>query len=225
MTSARLVPVHTPRDPEGVVLVLHGGASRSGATQVSPAQLSVLRMIPVAQTIARAGRGRLAVHRLLNSHRGWDARSTPVMDVAWALAELAREHGGQLPPVALVGHSLGGRAALLSADQPAVRSIVALNPWVYPTDGVDLGGRQALIVHGTDDRVAPAGRSAEVARRLSRTGRVGYIAVPGGRHAMLRQGRTFERYAAEFVTATLLSQDARSPAVAAVLGGESYVEG
>lgn len=224
MTSARLVPVQQPRDPEGVVLVLHGGASRSGdATTVSPAQLSVLRMVPVAQTIARAGRGRLAVHRLLNSHRGWDSRTTPVMDVAWALSELGAS--GPLPPVALVGHSLGGRAAVLAADHAAVRSVVALNPWVYPTDGRDLGGRRLLIVHGTDDRVAPAGRSAEVARRLAGTGQVGYIAVPGARHAMLRQGRTFERYAAEFVTATLLGTEPRSPAVASVLGGASYVEG
>jgi pimeloyl-ACP methyl ester carboxylesterase len=227
VSSARLVPVHTPRDAEGVVLVLHGGASRGEAMAVSPAQLSVLRMVPVAQTIARAGRGRLAVHRLLNSHRGWDSRSTPVMDVAWALTELGRELGtaSNLPPVALVGHSLGGRAAVLSADHPAVRSVVALNPWVYPTDGVDLGGRHLLVVHGLDDRVAPAARSAEMARRLAPTGRVGYVAVPGARHAMLRQGRTFERYAAEFVTATLLGQEPRTAAVASVLGGASYVEG
>ena len=42
---------------------------------------------------------------------------------------------------------------------------------------------------------------------------------------MLRQGRTFERYAAEFVTATLLGTEPSSPAVSAVLAGESFVEG
>lgn len=224
-TRARLVATRVPRDPEGVVLVLHGGASRTARAMVSPAQLSVLRMVPVAGRIAHAGRGRLAVYRLLNSHRGWDATTTPVMDVAWALTRIEESHGAL--PAALVGHSLGGRAALLAADRPAVRSVVALNPWVYPSDSADLTGRQVLVVHGTDDRVASPARAATVARRLSATARVGYVAVPGGRHAMLRHGATFERYAAEFVTATLLGTEPTSAAVSTVLAGEDFtrVEG
>ena len=76
-----VVAVQAGRDPRaarprGVVLVLHGGAGR-GSRRVSPAQLSVLRMVPVAGRIARAGTGRLAVYRLLNSHRGWDSRRRP----------------------------------------------------------------------------------------------------------------------------------------------------
>ncbi len=207
MTTARLVPVRTPRDPEGVVVVLHGGASRGERAVVSPTQLSVLRMVPVARRIARAGRSRLAVHRLLNSHRGWDARTTPVMDLAWALDRVAEQHGDV--PVALVGHSLGGRAALLGGNAPHVRSVVALNPWVLPSDRVDLAGRQVLVVHGTDDRIALPSRSAELARRLATTAQVTYVPVPGGRHAMLRHGRTFESRAAEFVTGTLLGSGSR----------------
>ncbi len=221
-TRARLVATHVPRDPEGVVLVLHGGASRAEQATVSPAQLSVLRMVPVAGRIARAGRKRLAVYRLLNSHRGWDATTTPVMDVAWALDEVTRSLGSL--PTALVGHSLGGRAALLAADRPGVRSVVALNPWVYPTDHADPTGRDVLVVHGTDDRVASPERAATVARRLSTTARVGYVTVPGGRHAMLRHGGTFERYAAEFVTATLLGTEPTSAAVSAVLAGTGFTE-
>ncbi|KRF35342.1 alpha/beta hydrolase [Nocardioides sp. Soil805] len=221
-TRARLVATHVPREPEGVVLVLHGGASRTEQAMVSPTQLSVLRMVPVAARIARAGGRRLAVYRLLNSHRGWDSSTTPVMDVAWALDEVARSLGPL--PTALVGHSLGGRAALLAADRPGVRSAVALNPWLYPSDGVDLSGRQVLFVHGTDDRVASPERAAAVARRLSATARVGFVAVPGGRHAMLRHGRTFERYAAEFVGATLLGTEPTSAAVTAVLAGEAFTE-
>ncbi|WP_207085707.1 alpha/beta fold hydrolase [Nocardioides sp. S5] len=223
MTDARLVPVRAPRDPEGVVVVLHGGASRGERAMVSPTQLSVLRMVPVARRIARAGRSRLAVHRLLNSHRGWDSQTTPVMDLAWALEQVAERHGDV--PVALVGHSLGGRAALLGGDAPQVRSVVALNPWVLPSDRVDLAGRQVLVVHGTDDRIALPSRSADLARRLGRDASVGYVSVPGARHAMLRHGSTFESYAAEFVTATLLGSEPRSRAVAEVLDGAAYVEG
>lgn len=214
-----------PRDPEGVALVLHGGAARDGHPLVSPTQLSVLRLIPVARRLARAGAGRLAVLRLLNSARGWDDRHTPVDDAAWAL-EQVRERYGDLP-VSLVGHSLGGRAALLAGERDGVRSVVALNPWVYPAESSDLRGRPTLIVHGLDDRVALPERSRAVARRLSATTEVGYIAIPGAGHAMLRHGRKFEQYTAEFVTATLLGRDGRrlSPPVGAVLDGAAFVDG
>lgn len=203
------------------MVVLHGGASRRGDVQVSPTQLSVLRMIPVAQRIAAAGRGRLAVLRLLNSTRGWDNRHTPVDDVIWALGRLA-ERWPQ--PVCLVGHSLGGRAALLAGGRPEVRSVVALNPWVYPADGmVDLSGRQVLIVHGSEDRIAKPETSATAARSLARTGQVGYVSVPGAKHSMLSRGQVFDRLAADFAVATLLDEPVSGP-VAQVLDGTAWVE-
>ena len=219
--SARLVTTHAPRRPEGLVLVLHGGGSRRDSTMVSPTQLSVLRMVPIARRIAWAGRGRLTVVRLLNSVRGWDARHTPVDDVRWALRELGEQHGQTLP-TCLVGHSLGGRAALLAGDQREVRSVVALNPWVQVTDSVDLGGRPTLIVHGTDDHVADPRRSAALAKQLSRTGPVGYLRVTGGRHAMLRHRSVFERAAIDFARATLLGAEVGGP-VGELLEGEREV--
>jgi pimeloyl-ACP methyl ester carboxylesterase len=216
-----------PEEPEGVVIALHGGASRRGKMAVSPAQLSVLRMIPIAARIARAGRGRLAVLRLLNSTRGWDASHTPVDDVSWALGELRERFcrgGGELP-FCLVGHSLGGRAALLAAGQADVRSAVALAPWVYTSDG-DAGlppGRRLLFVHGDQDRIASPERSAHVAQQLRRSADVGYVRVTGGKHAMLKHGSVFDRAAADFVTATLLG-DEPGPPVSQVLGGQSLVE-
>lgn len=202
MAEPRLVPVAEPRDPDGVVLVLHGGASRPGNPMVQPTQLSVLRMVPVARRIARATRGRVAVYRLLNSHRGWDTRHTPVMDAAWALDRVAERLGGR-PPTCLVGHSLGGRAALLAGDQADVVGVVALNPWVYATDTADLRGRRVLFVHGDADRIASPERARLVADRIARTTDVEWRTVPGGKHAMLRHGSVFEKAAADFVVATL----------------------
>lgn len=199
---ARLVDAGVPARPEAAVLVQHGGASRPGSPEVSPAQLSVLRMVPVARRISRAGRGRLAVHRLINSSRGWDAAHTPVDDVRWALARLRERHGDQ--PVVLVGHSLGGRAALLAGGADGVRGVVALNPWVYPDDDADLTGRRVLVVHGTDDRVASLERVRTVVATLRRRTDVELREVPGGQHAMLRHGRAFEGAAADFAVRTLL---------------------
>ena len=212
VTHARLIDTAAPSAPRGVVLVLHGGAARRKPMRVSPAQLSVLRMVPIAARIAHAAKGELAVLRLLNSTRGWDAHHTPVDDVRWALRELADRFGPDLP-VGLVGHSLGGRAALLAAAEQPVVSAVALNPWVYPHEGhLDLSGRQVLVVHGDDDRVARPTNSAALARNLARTARVGYVTVEGGRHAMLRRHEVFDGLAAGFVTATLLGRPARSAA-------------
>jgi pimeloyl-ACP methyl ester carboxylesterase len=200
----RLIDVSAPDDATGTVLVLHGGGGRGGQMPVSPTQLSVLRMIPVASRIARAGRGRLEVYRLLNSRRGWDTSHTPVADVHWALDELSRRAGGPRP-VCLVGHSLGGRAALLAGGLPAVRGVVALAPWVTASDSpAGLAGRRVLIVHGTRDRVASPERSAALARRIEGSADVEYVAVEGGRHAMLRHHGQFTRRAASFAAETLL---------------------
>lgn len=202
MSRPRLIPVRTPDSPEGVVIALHGGASRGDQVSVSPTQLSVLRMIPIAHRIARAGRSRLAVHRLLNSHRGWDTSTTPEADARWAIEQVRDRHGDL--PVALVGHSLGGRAALLAGDDPHVRCVVALNPWLLPTDRVDLRGRRVLVVHGTDDRIASPARSADLVGRLPAGSDVEHVLIPGGKHAMLRHGRAFEEWATDFVVTTLL---------------------
>ena len=202
MPAARLITTYSPEHPAAVVIVLHGGAARPGRSDVHPAQLSVLRMVPVARRIARAGRGRLAVLRLLNSRRGWDTTDTPIADVAWALAQV-REQYGDLP-VGLVGHSLGGRAALLAGAQDGVRAVVALNPWVYPTDRADLSGRDVLVVHGTEDRIADPARAKAVVSALAETTDVTFVPVEGGKHAMLSQGGRFERTATDFVLASLL---------------------
>jgi dienelactone hydrolase len=218
---ARLIDTHVPTTPEGVVLVLHGGAARGQRMPVSAAQLSVLRMVPVAARIAHRAPG-LVVQRLLNSSRGWDSRVTPVDDVRWALAEAASRFGTDLP-VCLVGHSLGGRAALLAGVQPAVRSVVALAPWLYPSDGeIDLSGRQVLVVHGDRDRIARPAIAEGVARRLARRTRVGHVTVVGGKHAMLAHHSTFDGLAADFAAATLLGTSA-SGLVGRVLDGELWL--
>jgi pimeloyl-ACP methyl ester carboxylesterase len=223
---SRLVDTTVPDRPMGAVLVLHGGASRAADVRVSPTQLSVLRMVPVARGIAHAGRGRLAVFRLLNSVRGWDTAHTPVDDVTWALAQVAERLGPRLP-VSLVGHSLGGRAAILSVAQQQVRSVVALAPFVYPEDGtVAARGRRVLIVHGADDRVASPQRSRAAGQALARGNEVSYVSVSGGKHAMLRRHAVFGDLAAGFAVGTLTGAAPKraDAAVRQVLDGAPYLE-
>ena len=56
MSTARLVPTRVPSSSEGAVPVLHGGGSRRDGAEVSPTQVSLLRMMPIARRSALAGR-------------------------------------------------------------------------------------------------------------------------------------------------------------------------
>ncbi len=217
-----MIDVADPPDPAGVVLVLHGGGSRGVPLAVSPTQLSVLRMIPVARAVARAGHRRLAVLRLLNAFRGWDTDHTPVQDVAWALEQIAQRFGADLP-VCLVGHSLGGRAALVSADRPQVHGVVALAPWVYASDvGSGVADTPIVIIHGDQDRVAAPDRSRRVAEGLRRETPVAYVTVRGGKHAMLSHRRAFDGLAARCAAWMLLGK-VEDPIVARIAGGEADI--
>ncbi len=219
----KLIDVVVPERPAGVVLVLHGGASRRANMMVSPTQLSVLRMVPIARRVASAASGELAVFRLLNSRRGWDTHTTPVHDARWALARIAERFGERLP-TCLVGHSLGGRAALLTVAEPGVTGAVALAPWVYPTDVPGgLYGQRLLIVHGSADRIASPDRSAALARNLGPRARVGYVSVRGGHHAMLRHHALFDGMAAGFAATTLLGRPA-APPLDRIAAGEGWLE-
>jgi dienelactone hydrolase len=234
----RLIDVAVPADPRGAVLVLHGGAARRERMRVSPAQLSVLRMIPIARRIARTAQGRLAVLRLLNSHRGWDTHHTPVDDTRCALRDVLAHFGAGLP-TCLVGHSLGGRAAILAAAQPQVVAAVALAPWVYPSDvprGGGLRGKRLLFVHGASDRVASPQRSAVLAKNLAEVAgaQVTFVGVRGGRHAMLKHHELFSGLAAGFAASAVLGEEVATRARAvldargraafeAIAAGEAFV--
>lgn len=180
-------------------------------------------MLPIARRLAQVGRNELAVFRLLNTSRGWNEQQSPVDDVNWALEQVAERFGSDLP-VALVGHSLGGRAALCSASNPAVTSVVALAPWLYAADGdLDLSGRSVMFSHGAIDRVADPAIAAAVADRLADKTHVGFVSVGGAKHAMLRRREMFDGLAADFVATTLLGRPATALVQRMLNGDRSIV--
>jgi dienelactone hydrolase len=188
-----------------VALVLHGG--RENSQSVTRArQLAVLRMLPFATALH--GTPGLAVARLRFRVRGWngDLRS-PVTDARWALDELARRFPGA--PVALVGHSMGGRTAIHVAGAPDVRVAVLLAPWIERDDpSGTMAGRRLLIVHGAGDRVTDPRRSAAYARAAVGVAEtVGYVTVRGDKHAMLRRAPLWHRITAGFVRGALLGRE------------------
>ena len=151
--------------PRAAVLVLHGGKAKSRAP-VDAGQLTVRRMQPFARDLAALGDD-LAVAQLRYRIRGWNGTGEDVLaDVAFALAALDARYGGV--PTVLVGHSMGGRAALRSAGHPTVRGVVALAPWLPGTEPVEqLAGRDVV-------------GAARHPRSHDQPARVGAVRHPGG---------------------------------------------
>ena len=172
----------------GVVLLLHGGRVDSRST-VRRGNLTVARMSMFAPSIlAAAGEAGIAVAALRNRYRGWNGSDAdPVADALWALDEIRRQYGAV--PVVIVGHSMGGRAALRVAGEPSVRGVVALAPWLPAEEPTaQLAGRTVLIVHGDRDSVTSPDASLAYVRRIADVAeRVCFWRVPGGRHAMLER--------------------------------------
>jgi alpha-beta hydrolase superfamily lysophospholipase len=183
-------------------VLLHGGAE-TGVDPVTRWAGPPLRMIPFGWAIRRRDR-RVAVARVRFRHRGWNgAAEHPLADVADVLRRIADRRPGL--PVVLVGHSMGGRAALRSAGADAVVGVVALAPWVPAADPTgQLAGRAVVIVHGTDDRrTAPAASAAFAERIADVAGSVRYVPLPGSDHAMLRDWSRWHRVTAEAVITIL----------------------
>nr|WP_183787367.1 MULTISPECIES: alpha/beta fold hydrolase [Prauserella salsuginis group] len=178
----------------GVALVLHGGAEY-GTEPVRPWRTAYLRMVPFARALAAAyGRQGVDVYLLRNRVRGWNGTSQdPVVDARRALARIRDERPGV--PVALIGHSMGGRVALRVADDDAVRSVCALAPWTPDGDPVAaLRGRRLLIAHGTEDeRTSPAASRAYAERAAAVAERAVWVGLAGERHAMLRRPGVWQR--------------------------------
>jgi dienelactone hydrolase len=192
---------HAPRgEVRGIALFCHGGT----ATSVAPPKeraLSLVRMRAIEQFIrsSAAHRG-ISTHLLRYRVAGWNgAAADAYTDVRWAIEQLQAEHGAQVP-IVLVGHSMGGRAALRAGGDPQVVAVCGLAPWTPPGEPVHhLRGKTIAILHGRGDRWVPARLSADFALRAREDGAsVARFTAPGG-HSMLRGALRWHRFARDVV--------------------------
>ncbi|MEU1552580.1 alpha/beta hydrolase [Streptomyces scabiei] len=202
-----LLPRRRPSRPRAAVLVLHGGQATS-ERPTSSRQLAALRMDPIVRAVTAAlPHDDVLVARVRYRLRGWNGeRADALRDTRRALDELA-ELAGPVPTV-LLGHSMGGRAALRAAGHPRVSGVLALAPWWPAGEPVaQTAGRHVVALHGDRDRVTSAAETAECVRRARGTAaRAGMAVVGDGDHAMLRRYRVWHRTASS-VVAHLLDPD------------------
>jgi len=211
LQRSAIAPAVTVHEAKGqtsaVVLVLPGGRADS-FDPTDTRQLAAVRMRPFARALHRRGRRHgVAVWMVRYRYRGWNgADMSPVPDARWALDEVRRRHGDV--PVALVGHSMGGRTALRVAGDASVRGVVALAPWLFDTEPTDqLAGRDVLIAHGDLDKVTSPRASRRYADRAAAVTRVRYVTVRRDLHGMLLRWRTWHRLATSFALEVLGVQD------------------
>jgi pimeloyl-ACP methyl ester carboxylesterase len=223
-------PLPGAAPPSAVVLVLHGGQAYSHRRTHS-GSLAYLRMLPFVRSLRRVGQpDGVAVWLLRYRYRGWNdpagARNgqgvgpvataiqpitafgnedlpDPVRDTDWALQQVQQRCPGTR--VALVGHSMGGRAALWAAGGPGVVGVCALAPWVTPEDPVEqLAGRPVLIAHGELDRVTDPAQSYHYALRARQvTDQICRFDVRDDGHAMLRRAGDWTSLVRRFVLGVL----------------------
>ena len=200
----------------GVVVVAHGGRV-VGTAPTTAVQPAVLRMIPVVAAIRRAfPGGGVMVSRPRFRVQGWNGdQASPVADLGQHLDELRAQFGPV--PVVLVGHSMGGRAALRAAGHAAVVAVAGLAPWLPPGEPVDqLAGRSILLAHGTADIVTSAAETWAYADRARALTTVTEVEIRGGDHAMLRRASLWHALAATFVGVSLGYPPPPGPAATAL---------
>lgn len=190
--------------PKAAVLLLHGG--RADALEPPPAlNLPGARMRPFARSLARATAAQgIALGRVRYAYRGWNGpRADAGRDALRALDELAAVTGPV--PTVLVGHSMGGRAALHAAGHSLVSAVVGLAPWCPAGEPVEhLTGKRIVLLHGDRDRVTDPRESWAFAARARAAGaEVRALSMPGGDHAMLRGAADWHTLTTETVMGLL----------------------
>lgn len=199
-----------------VVLVLHGGKAHS-VTPMQPWRLAYQRMLPFAYAAHHTANKTLghpgtAVWLLRNHLRGWnEPQRNPISDARWALGELRRTHPAA--NIVLVGHSMGGRAALRLAGDDGVTAVCALAPWIGQDEPVrQLFGKSVLIAHGDRDRMTSPHASADYVQRASRSHPdIRFVSIAGGGHAMLRHSRLWTSLVREFVCDAVTADPSQHP--------------
>ncbi|MFD0008160.1 alpha/beta hydrolase [Streptomyces sp. NPDC127178] len=208
-SAAALRARRSPRSVRAAVLFLHGGQAHSRATSRSWYP-SPLRMRPFVRAVAAAvPDDDVLLAEVRYRVCGWNGSDAdPVRDTRRALRELAAL--AEDVPVVLVGHSMGGRAALRAAVAPQVRAVLALAPWCPEGEPVaHLRGKEVVVLHGDRDRVTDPDASASFVSRARAAGaRAELKIMAGAGHAMLRRSGHWHRTAASTVVGLLADADA-----------------
>lgn len=204
MPVPSLTRYDAPGPTRGLVLVLHGGKARSDA-EVGSSSLSWRRALGLARAVGREVRDEgIGLWVLRYRTAGWNGDGADrIEDARWAFDRIRDEHGA--PPVAVLGHSLGGRTACRVADDDLVRGVVALAPWLPPSEPTGaLAGRVLHAAHGRRDRITRASDTRAFVARAERVAtETSFTDMGNLGHYLLRGAPTWNAYVVDRVRRVL----------------------
>ncbi|MGW6012910.1 alpha/beta hydrolase [Streptomyces sp. NPDC055210] len=185
---------HRPERIQAALLTLHDG-SAVGHHPVRPWQMGALRMRPVMRVAASAvPLQNTLLGQVRYRQQGWNDGAAEV-DALRALSELNRLTGDV--PVMLLGHAMGGRAALRAAAHPQVVGVAALAPWLPKGEPVpQLTGRSILIMHGDSAPTTDTDPMDYVEQARTAGARAAVLVVRNGGRRMLRRAGVWQDMAA-----------------------------
>jgi alpha-beta hydrolase superfamily lysophospholipase len=197
--AASVTTLHAVDSPRATLLVFHGGKDRSRA-EVTGRSLSWQRAAALGRTLGRRLHDEGVAVRLLRYRTsGWNGGTDRIDDARWALEQVAASHGDA--PIVLVGHSMGARTACRVADDPLVRGVVALAPWLPPDEPVQaLAGKELHAAHGRRDRITRARDTRAYVERAEAVASAASFTDMGDRgHYLLRGVHAWNSFALDRV--------------------------
>lgn len=204
LSTPSLTRYDAPGRPAAVLLLLHGGKARS-SDEVTGRSLSWRRCLRLAHDLRGPLNGEgVGLSVLRYRTVGWNGDGAgKIEDARWALDRLREEHGEV--PVAILGHSMGGRTACRVADHDLVRGVVALAPWLPPGEPVAaLAGRELHAAHGRGDHITRAQDTRVFVDRARKVARAATFTDMGDRgHYLLRGVRAWNSVALDGVRRVL----------------------
>ena len=204
LPSPSLTPYDAPDRPVAMVLVLHGGKAHS-SDEVTRRSLSWRRSLRLARDLRAPLHGEgVGLSVLRYGTVGWNGDGAGrIEDARWALDRIRQEHGEV--PVAILGHSMGGRTACRVADHDLVRGVVALAPWLPPGEPVTaLAGRNLHAAHGRRDHITSARDTRAFIERAREVATAASFSDMGDLgHYLLRGVRTWNAFALDGVRRVL----------------------
>lgn len=118
--------------------------------------------------------------------KSWRRFDWCIEDARAAIVESASERA------LLVGFSMGGAVAIAAADEPSVKGVLGLAPWIpEQLDLKPITGKCLVVLHGALDRwlpgipgVSPASSRHGFERAQARGVSGRYTVIPGGLHGL-----------------------------------------
>ncbi|MFT4087749.1 MAG: alpha/beta hydrolase [Gordonia sp. (in: high G+C Gram-positive bacteria)] len=189
--------------PKLAVLVLPGGTDFS-YRPFSRTQGSALRMYPFTASIQALFGPAVRVHQATYRVYGWNGGQASPMPYARASLERLKRRYPDVP-IALIGHSMGGRIVAQLGDDERVSDILALAPWWQFADWRQIhDDARVVAIHGENDTLTRPKRTAKGIAELADRGLdARFISVPAGGHAMLDHIGLWQGEALKFVGTAL----------------------